>query len=193
MEESTETVSQTALIVRVVPEDDNQGLMKLELRKILSAEARAEEIAVVTPQKAPELLALFNRAYLDASNFFARTKLEQARAEDELAQIRAEILIDKIPGILKEKKLSSSADVRQALIDSDPDYQDAKDRLARLDATVEYMKGKMKFLENAYSSVKKIMDTGNWNMEMRGGRSQLSGEVSGSAPVGSTSRFGQPR
>jgi hypothetical protein len=117
------------------------------------------------------------------------------RAEDEVNKVKASILIDKVPGLLKEKGLPSSVDMRQALVDADPDYQAARERLAFLEATVEYMRGKMKFLENAYTSIKKIMDTGNWHMVLSAGRSQTSGEVDGSAPVGGTNSgtFGQPR
>jgi hypothetical protein len=188
---SMEESSNTAITLAIVPTGET-ALMKLEMRKVLLAESRADEVAIVTPAKAPELMATFNRGYLDASNLFAKAKLEQARAEDSVNQIRAEILIDKVPALLKEKGLSTSADIRQALVEADPEYQEARERLARLDAMVEYLKGKMKFLENAYTSVKKIMDTGNWQMQLRGGRSELSGGVSETAPVGS-SKFGNPR
>jgi len=183
--------SSTAIEVAIVPTPET-SIMTLEMRKVLLAENRADEIAIVTPQKAPELMALFNRGYLDASNLFAKAKLEQARAEDSVNQIRANVLIDKVPALLKEKGLHSSADVRQALVESDLEYQEARERLAQLDAMVEYLKGKMKFLENAFTSVKKIMDTGNWGMQLRGLRSELSGEVDSKAPVGS-SKFGNPR
>ena len=186
-----EEQSNTAITLAIVPTGET-ALMKLEMRKVLLAESRADEVAIVTPAKAPELMATFNRGYLDASNLFAKAKLEQARAEDSVNQIRAEILIDRVPALLKEKGLTTSADIRQALVESDPEYQEARERMARLDAMVEYLKGKMKFLENAYTSVKKIMDTGNWQMQLRGGRSELSGGVSETAPVGS-SRFGNPR
>jgi hypothetical protein len=135
-------------------------------------------------------MSVFNRGYLDASNLFARAKLEQARAEDSVNQIRANLLIDKVPGLLKEKGISSSVDMRQALVEADPEYQEARERLAQLDAMVEYLKGKMKFLENAYTSVKKIMDTGNWQMQLKGVKSELSGGSS-NAPIGT--RFGNPR
>lgn len=181
----------TNLTVQIVPRA-NENQLVFNMKKVLVAEARADEIAIVTPHKAPELLATFNRGYLDASNIFAGVKFEQARAEEEVAKIRANILIDKVPALLKEKGLPSSADMRQALVDADPDYQAAKDRLAYLDAAVEYVKGKMKFLENAYTSVKKIMDTGNWNMQLQGAKHEASGGVDFDAPVGSTG-FGEPR
>lgn len=177
----------TDLVVSIVPVqrgDRELREISFSMKKVLIAEQRAEEIAICTPSKAPELLATFNRGYLDAANIHAKLKLEQARAEAEAAEIKAEILLDKAPAIVKAKGLTSSVDIRQAIVDSDPEYQEARDRLDMLNASVEYVKGKMKFLENAYTSVKKIMDTENWNMVLSGGKSQLSGGENG---------FGDPK
>lgn len=187
------------LVVSIVPvtRQDMEPLKELtfSMKKVLVAEARAEEIAIASPGRAPELLATFNRGYLDAANIFAKLKLEQARAEDDVARIKADILLDKAPDIIKSKGLTSSVDIRQAIVDADVEYQEAKDRLSLLDASVEYVKGKMKFLENAYTSVKKIMDTDNWNMAMSGGRGDTNGTSDDTTPVGgvSSGRFGNPR
>jgi hypothetical protein len=180
------------LSIPIVPKEGGQEALTLSMSRILKAEQRGEEIAFVTPGKASELLATFNRAYLDASEFYARTKLEYNRAEDALNKVRAEILIDKMGPLLAEKKIGSSADIRQAFIEADPNYQAAKEKMDFIGAMLEYLKGKMKYLENCFTSVKKIMDTGNWQMQLRGVRHELSGEVDGSAPVGS-SRFGNPK
>lgn len=181
------------LVVQIVPKPDSPSEMTLNLNKILRAEARADEIAIVTPQRAPELLSVFNRGYLDATNLFAKVKLEQARAEDDVAKIKADILLERAVTIIKAKGLTSSADIRQAIVDSDPEYQTAKDRLACLDATVEYFKGKMKFLENAYTSVKKIMDTGNWQMQLQAASKETNGTSDETTEVGKVSRFGTPK
>ena len=163
------------------------------MQGIMRAEMRGDEIAFVTPEKAPELLATFNRAYLDASQFFATLKLEQNRAEDAVNKARAVALIDKVPVLIKEKGLTSSADVRQALVEQDADYQAAKERLDMISAMLEYMKGKMKYLENAFTSVKKIMDTGNWSMLYTGKKAQLDGTDDTTKTAGQVQpRFGKP-
>jgi hypothetical protein len=167
--------------------------LTLNMSRVLKAERRGEEVAMVTPEKAPELLATFNRGYLDASEFYARLRLEYNRAEDSMNRIKAIVLIDKIPGLLKEKGLSTSADVREALIEADPEYQAAKEKMDFIGAMLEYLKGKMKYLENAYTSVKKIMDTGNWQMQMRAKSVELNGMSDENAEVGSNqSKFGRP-
>lgn len=186
-----ETTS-TAIVVAT-----KAGPLTLDLVRIKQAEARAIEVASVTPTKAPELLATFNQAYLDASNAFSRLRYERDCAEAKVNQIKAEILLDKIPGILKAKGVSSSADVRQAIIELDAGYQEALDNLSQLEAMVEFVKGKMKFLENAFTSVKKIMDTKNWPMEYKGSADERSGFVDEALGVGDrqTSRpmFGNPK
>lgn len=147
----------------------------IQLDSIFQAEARAEEIQAVTPQKAPELLVTFNKAYLDLTEMVAKLKYEQARAEDEMNKVRARILVDEMPSLLKAKGLANSADTRQALIDLDTNYQVAKDRVDMIEATVEYLKGKVKFMENAYTSVKKIIGEQAWNMTGDARRRQLDG------------------
>jgi hydrogenase maturation factor HypE len=103
----------------------------------------------------------------------AHLRYEQARATDEMNKVKARILIDKAPGILKEKGLTNSVDMRNAIIDTDPEYEEAKDRADRIEATVEYLKGKLKFMENAYTAVKKIIGEQQWNMTREAGRRQL--------------------
>jgi len=175
----------TELTVPIVKTLDGREDLTVQLHSTSVAESRAPEIAAITPTKAPELLVTFNRAYLDLTQIFAKLHLERSRAEDALGKAKAVILLDKLPGILKEKGISSSVDIRQAIVDSDADYQAAKETLDIITATMEYIKGKIKFMENSYTAVKKIIGERNWNMT----ESLSQGEVSG--PVG-RAQFGKP-
>jgi hypothetical protein len=180
------------LNIPIVPKMGGQESLTLSMSRILKAEQRGEEIAFVTPGKASELLATFNRAYLDASEFYSRTKLEYNRAEDAVNKVRAVILIDKMGPLLAEKKIGSSADIRQAFIEADPEYQAAKEKMDFIGAMLEYLKGKMKYLENCFTSVKKIMDTGNWQMIEQAHRKELNGMDDTSKTAGqSQPRFGK--
>ncbi len=179
------------LMVPIVP-TNGTDIINLNLHDIFIAENRAQEVATVNQHKAPELLALFNRAYLDLSNMLSQLRFQQTRAEDCVAKRKAVLLVDIIPGQLKEKGLASSADVRQALIDLDEEYQRAKERLDFIEATIEYIKGKIKFMENAYTSVKKIMGENAYNM----GRADLDGLIDEGKTAGHTqmrSIFGDPK
>ena len=181
------------LVVPIV-QNGGSGSLMLNMTRILQAEQRGEEIAAVTPDKASELLATFNRGYLDASEFFARVRLEYNRAEDEVNKQRAIVLLDKIPEKMKTAKISSSADIRQAFIDMDPEYQAAKDRMDQIAAMLEYLKGKMKYLENCFTSVKKIMDTSNYSMAYQGRKSQLDSMDDAIKTAGqSQGKFGKAR
>jgi hypothetical protein len=181
------------LAVPTVPREGYAPLL-LNMTRILQAEMRGDEIAAVTPDKASELLATFNRGYLDASEFFARVKLEYNRAEDETNKQKAIVLLDKMAEKMKVNKVSSSADIRQAFVDMDPDYQAAKDRMDQIAAMMEYLKGKMKYLENCFTSVKKIMDTNNYSMTYQARKSQLDGMDDAIKTAGqSQGKFGKAR
>jgi len=178
---------QTELTIPIVKTLDGREDLTVQLHSTSVAECRAPEIAAITPAKAPELLVTFNKAYLDLTQIYAKLHLERSRAEDSLGKAKAVVLLDKLPGILKARGISSSVDIRQAIVDSDEEYQMAKETLDIITATMEYIKGKIKFMENSYTAVKKIIGERNWNMV----ESLSQGEVKG--PVGrSQTLFGKP-
>lgn len=176
---------QTTLPVPIVPRNGDDAL-RLELSEVHLAESRMEEVAFVTPQKAPELLALFTHSYLLCNEMIAKLSYEETRAEKELSRIRSILLIDRVPGLIKEKGLTNSADIRNALVEADPEYQAAQDKVDFIHATIELMKGKMKSMEMSFSSVKKIIDGENYNMLRKGGQKRLNGMLDEEAPVGGT-------
>lgn len=180
----------TELTVPIVKTLDGEESLTVQLHTTFLAESRAPEVAAVTPTKAPELLVTFNKAYLDLTQIYAQLHLQRSRAEDALGKAKAEVLLDKLPTILKEKNISSSADIRQAIVDSDPEYQAAKERLDVIDATMEYIKGKIKFMENSYTAVKKIIGEKNWNMAADGANRALSAGDEGG--VVGRPQFGKP-
>ena len=56
----------------------NPGLtpLQLNMQTIIDAEHRVGEVAIMTPEKAPEMLATFNRAYLDLTRMLSYLELE---------------------------------------------------------------------------------------------------------------------
>jgi hypothetical protein len=140
--------------------------LQIDLANVYKAESRIPEVAFVTPQKAPELLALFIDAYSSLSKHLVALDFERSQAERAANKIRGIIMLDKIPGILAEKGLASSRsplgseDVRQAILDTDIEYTTALDKIDALSAGVELIKGKLKSVEMAYTSVKKILGEG---------------------------------
>jgi hypothetical protein len=134
---------------------DGKEVLAIDIKTIKVAEARIVELASATPEKAPELLYFFTEAYGKVSDLIAKTELAYNRAKVDVEKIKAEILIDKMPDLIKEKKLEkSNADVRNALFFTQADYLQALDLQNQLEALLVFLKGKSKELSMAYFGVK---------------------------------------
>lgn len=131
--------------------------VELDLTRVHQAESRIHEVAFVTAGKAPELLSRFNEAYLDASRIAAKLEYEHLQAKADVDRVRARLLMDVIPDLLKEKGISSSQDMRQAALDGHPEYQEATEMAHRTKCFLTLMKSKVQGLEMAYTAVKKIL------------------------------------
>jgi hypothetical protein len=129
----------------------------IDLEQILWAEKRQDEVATVNSSKAPELLATFNKQWLDLSRLVAQLTAERNKAEKELGKRRSVILLDLMNEKLAAKGVSSSADNREAVILLDEEYIQLSDTLDQLVAILETMKGKMKSFDNAFTSVKRLV------------------------------------
>ena len=166
------------------PTADSAELV-LNLEKVFLAEVRQGEVATVTPFKAPELLAFFNKIWLDLDEMIKDLVAAETKAEQEVGRVRARLLLNEVEAIIKEKKVASTKESRDAVIVLDQRYIDAQDRVDAIHATAEWLKGKMKSFENSYTSVKKIMGDDAYNMSSR--------RPAGSNPlsVGATKPFDQ--
>lgn len=168
----------------------NSGGLALDLNEILAVEARIGEIAHVNPHKAPELLAAFNKAWLDAGDHLNKLEEEINNGEQYIGQVRGEILLDRADGILRERGLKGSADLRQAIVDTDPEYIEASSRLRALQAARASLKNKQKAFEMAYHSVRRIVGENAYNRRNKPGT-----DIGQDTPVGGTdhrSGFGKP-
>lgn len=166
----------------------------LNLGELDTAERRIAEVATVTPLKAPELLATFNMAFLEASRYIALLEQEYVQAKRQADRIRSVVLLDKVPQILAAKGLASakspagSEDLRKAVLDGDEEYGQALDRVNVIECYVELLKGKQKGLEMAYTSVKKMLGESTFNYGNR-----LSAGSEGEATAGQIVGFGKAR
>lgn len=164
----------------------------IDLKAILQAEKRQEEVATVNSTKAPELLKTLNRSWLDLSETLSRLFLEKGKAAKALEKRRAELVLNVVPETLKEKKLSSNDANREAVIQLDQEHERLEDTLMQIQAVVKYLEGKLHSFENAFSSVKKIL--GNDQPYMRGlPNGNLSGTTEGPDPArGMVSKLHNP-
>jgi len=143
--------------------------VEIDLTQILRAEARIREIASVTKDKAQELMATFNVAYCECSRHVAVLSGEETLAKRHADKVRSVAVLDRVPRILAEKGLSNaknpagSEDLRRAVLDGDLEYCQAIARVDEISRYVEFMKGKQKGIEMAYTSVKKLFSDNSFN------------------------------
>jgi len=121
------------------------------------AEARVQEIAYVTRPKAPELISVFARACFVLSRHLTSIYLGHQMAIKAAANRRAVLLIDVIPGILAEKKLTSNDANRNSLITLDPEYDRLSTAEVEFEAALLYVKRKIEDMESALNATKKVV------------------------------------
>lgn len=132
-------------------------------------EQRIQEVAIVTPAKAPELLATFNRAALDLDRLANNLELEHQLAVRRAEKIRGQILLDEVPGILKAKGLATerspmgSEDMRQAILSQNTQYQCALDSADMIKAMTRVIRGKYDAFERAFRSVRTLVGEATFN------------------------------
>ncbi len=136
----------------------------IDMAAIVAAERRQQEVASLSKLKAPELLWIFNKNWLDLNSLLARLQLEKNVAQKELEKRKAILLLDVIPEKLKERKIPSNDANREAFITLDEEYSRLEDTFMQITAVVKYLEGKLKSFENAYSSVKKLVGQDPYGM-----------------------------
>lgn len=143
--------------LKVLKGKPNSGVLSIPLNNIRNTEARIPEIAAMTPHKAGELLSVFNTTFLELDGYVKQVEMELVIAKQNQNIVKSTVLLDKAEDIIKSKGLKASADLRMAVVELDPDYQKATERVNALEAAREYLNGKRKAIEMAYASVKKLV------------------------------------
>lgn len=150
-------------IIRVPRAHEGLEPLLLDMTSLRQAELRQQEVAGTNSVRAPELLAVFNRAFLEARRYLARLQYEYDIAERQLSEARAVFLIDKLPELLAAKGLATarsplgSEDLRQAFLDRDPDYKKYQNLLANIRCYMSLVEVLGDSFENSYNSVKKLV------------------------------------
>ena len=129
----------------------------IDLEQILIAEKRQDEVAYVNSEKAPELLATFNKQWLELSRLVAELTSARNVAERELGKRRSVILLDLMNERLAVKGVSSSADNREAVILLDEQYIKLSEIVDQIAAVLELMQGKRKAMDNSFTATKRII------------------------------------
>ena len=150
-------------VIRVPRAHEGLSPIFLDMKQIYIAYNRLNEIAFVNSARAPELLVLFTKAYLDTHRYYSLLEYELSVANRKAEEAKAIAILDKLPEVSVSKGWATtrsplgSEDIRQAFLAKDLDYQKALDLVENIKAHSVYLKGLLKGFENAYNSVKKII------------------------------------
>jgi hypothetical protein len=150
-------------IIRIPRYDPNLPPLTIDMSEIYFALSRKDEVASVTSHKAPELLTLFNVAYLNASRILNTLQYELTATEHTIREIKAIILLDKMKSLLESYGVGNSRnplgseDIRQAVYERDPEYKRATTLAENLSCYITQISDFRKFFQNSFDSVKKIM------------------------------------
>lgn len=138
---------------------DSDVPQRLSLEKTGEAEKRLVEAKMVNPATYSELEFTFNESYRELKVHLATVGFNIAMAEKHLANIKAEIILDHYPEFLKDKPSKfDNAEVRNAYVQKNPEYQKTLDTVNTLKAIETLMDGKVKVMERVTSYMKKQMD-----------------------------------
>lgn len=146
----------------LIPRRDG-STVHVQMRSVYTALGRVQEIATVNAQKAPELLATFNMAYLDVIEVQKQLELLEHDAEQVANLRKSVVLLDLVPKYMQERGISTSRsplgseDLRKAMLDRDEEYLACLDRVAHIQAVQKLVDGQKEGLEMAFTSVKKIL------------------------------------
>jgi hypothetical protein len=177
----------------------NGSSIRIDMGYWASLETRIEEVATVTPTKAPELLATFNRSALELDRLANELELDTQNALRAAERIKSIIILDKVPAILKEKGLVTernpmgSVDLREAILGQDPEYITALEKASILKAMTRIIRGKYDAFERAFRAVKTLVGEQNFNYGQR--NPNLTGTTGSSAPGAAVpvQGFGSPK
>ena len=129
----------------------------IPFREILEAERRQAEVATITKAKAPELLHAFNMSWRILHENVAKLTKEKNDAQKAVDRRKSVILLEIAPKKLKDADLANNDDHRKAVVELDQEFQKLTETLSEIEAVIEYLKGKLRGFENAFTSVKRLV------------------------------------
>ena len=172
-------------------------MLKIDLSYWATLEARIQEVAIVTSEKAAELLSTFNSCCLDLDDITNKLSLEVQLAQRDADSTKARVIIDEVPEILAAKKLATaknpmgSEDLRNAVLGTHTEYQEALRKVDTLKALSKLMQGKRDAFERAWRSVRALVSERTFtpNRTINAGPNTTSGGIGSDSTTG----FGKAR
>ncbi len=138
--------------------------LTFDLKELGRLESRKKELSYVNKETAPELLYDFNEGFAEVSRMALKILHEYERMTLKTKERRARVILDIAPEELKKRNLTStkapggSADLREAVLDMDKEYNELCEKASALKAAYQFFKIRAKSLEMSYQAVKKVID-----------------------------------
>jgi hypothetical protein len=132
-------------------------LVVLDMGEVYQTEARVHEIAGLTHDKAPELIAAFSRSSFILGRHLRKLHEYAHKADRKASHRRAILLVDVLPAKMAEVKMAQNESNRQALLDLDEELELYVNLEAEIGACLVYVKQKISDMESAISSIRRIM------------------------------------
>jgi hypothetical protein len=143
----------------LVPTGDGTNKIAIDLVEIIKAETRLQDVAIVNQFTAPELLSTFNDTWLKLNRSVTQLTYQKNIADNKYKDAMADAKLSCTEAYLQTLGHSKgSTDLRNAVVQTNPDVQSAKERLDEISFVLEVLRGKMQAFYNAYNSVKKLTD-----------------------------------
>lgn len=143
----------------IVYQDEGQ-ILQIDLAGIARVMNRLSEVASITTAKAPELLSSLNTAHLDLGTLVTTVTYRIQHCKARLRREKARVLLDEVPRKLEDRKVTSSADLRAAIVEADPAVQAAQDTIDQLEAVLALLKTKREATEWAFTAIKRLLGDG---------------------------------
>jgi hypothetical protein len=153
-----------------------------DLKVVAAALYRVNEVAHANPQTAQHL----GESYLEAQSQIAqirnRASSAASAAKAELERTWNRLLLEYVPDELERRGLAKTADHRNALVSTHPEYKDAEDYHRHLQWVVSDLETKEKRVYGAFTLTRAIMGERFYH---RGGSSH------GAQQTNKTGRYGE--
>jgi hypothetical protein len=144
----------------LVPTGDGKNQIAIDLVEIIKAEQRLKDVAIVNQFTAPELLSTFNGTWLELNRSVTQLTYQRNVAENHHKNAIADAKLAATDDYLRSLGHSKgSADLRNAVVQKNPEVQATKERLDEIAFVLETLRGKMDAFYNGYNSVKKLTDS----------------------------------
>lgn len=148
------------------------GPEAFEAQHIYRALSRSQEIALCTPVKAPELLAMLSQGFADANVLYSKIEMQHNLCAEAIRRRTAVLVLDEMSEIIVAKGHSTpkspngTAEIREAVVDGDEELGRLRNTEIFLKCLMTLWGGHRRKLEMDHGSVKKILERGTYNRDL---------------------------